>query len=55
MNNILFAVLSNIHENELALTKISIAAFGRAAPYIRRNFEVEEQCDYIMKAIFSAA
>ncbi len=38
MNDILYALLSNIHENQNELTKISVEAFKRAAPYLIRNF-----------------
>jgi hypothetical protein len=38
MNEILFALLSNVNENQLELTKISVEAFKRAAPYLLGNF-----------------
>lgn len=52
MNNILFAVLSNINPEQRELSQISAAAFSRAAPFTSRNFEVDAQREYIMQALY---
>jgi importin subunit beta-1 len=54
MNQILYAVLSNVSAANLDLSRIAAKAFSRAAPFTRRNFEVQEQKEYIMNAIFGA-
>lgn len=48
MNNILFALLSNINPADIDLTLIAMKAFSRAAPITSRNFNVEQQKQYIM-------
>jgi hypothetical protein len=42
MNNILFALLSNINQADIDLTLIAMKAFSRAAPITSRNFMVEQ-------------
>jgi hypothetical protein len=42
MNDILYAVLTNMNANQLELTKISVEAFKRAAPYLLENFKVPD-------------
>lgn len=49
MNEILYALLTNMNAQQLELTKISVEAFKRTAPYLLKNFQVPEQCDFIMK------
>ena len=41
MNQILFAVLSNVIPDQLELTNIAMKAFSRAAPITYKNFLVE--------------
>lgn len=38
MNSILFAVLTNIDENQVELSQIAASAFARAAPFTGKNF-----------------
>lgn len=42
MNNIIFALLSNIFPDQLELTKIAMKAFSRAAPITDKNFGIPE-------------
>jgi len=54
MNNILFAVLSNIIPQELTLTRIAMKAFSRAAPITSKNFPDMGQKNFIMQKMFEA-
>lgn len=54
LNSILGSVLQNIIPDQKELSLIAIRAFARAAPVTNRNFQVKEQRDFIMNAIFQA-
>lgn len=55
MNNILFALLQNVNPQQHDLTLLAVTAFARAAPVTHRNFQVEEQKQYIMTQLFAAS
>jgi importin subunit beta-1 len=55
MNQIFFAVLSNVIPEQPELTNIAMKAFARAAPITDKNFMVPEQKHFIMEKLFEAS
>jgi len=51
---ILSALLFNVFPDQIDLTRIAMKAFSRAAPITHRNFQVQEQKEFIMNKIFEA-